>query len=129
MGDDAAGPRLAAPLERSPASGWQVVDGGSAPENVVHRVRALAPDGFSSLMWQKWSWSPASPSHQRAPHRVPEVHFLGIQPSLVGFGCPFSAAVEKAVLGIHTRLQQGATLDSWPKFAELSQDLSAGAWS
>jgi hydrogenase maturation protease len=44
MGDDAAGPRLAALLQRSPAPGWQVVDGGSAPENVVHRVRAIAPE-------------------------------------------------------------------------------------
>jgi hypothetical protein len=43
MGDDAAGPLLAALLQRSPAPGWQVLDGGLAPENVVHRVRAIAP--------------------------------------------------------------------------------------
>jgi hydrogenase 3 maturation protease len=43
MGDAAAGPLLAALLQRSSAPGWQVIDGGFAPENVVHRVRAVAP--------------------------------------------------------------------------------------
>ena len=44
MGDDGADPLLAALLKRSPAPGWQMLDGASAPELVVHRVRALAPE-------------------------------------------------------------------------------------
>ena len=44
MGDDGAGPLLAELLERQPAPGWEAVDGGSAPENVMHVVRAAAPD-------------------------------------------------------------------------------------
>jgi hydrogenase 3 maturation protease len=46
---------------------------------------------------------------------VPNVEFLGIQPSLVAFGYPISAAVEQAVVNIHARLQMGAAGDAWPR--------------
>jgi hydrogenase 3 maturation protease len=31
-------------LQSAPAPGWQRVDGGSAPENVMHRVRGVEPE-------------------------------------------------------------------------------------
>src|SRR5512141_1028477 len=43
MGDDAAGPLLARKLEESPLDGWDVIDGGSSPENYVFKIRDLAP--------------------------------------------------------------------------------------
>lgn len=45
---------------------------------------------------------------------VPEVLFLGIQPSLVAFGYPISPAVEQAVVNIHAMLQSGSSVDTWP---------------
>lgn len=44
MGDDAAGPMLSDLMEANPVDGWIAVNGGSAPENVAHQVRALKPE-------------------------------------------------------------------------------------
>jgi hydrogenase 3 maturation protease len=152
MGDDAAGPRLAALLQRSPAPGWQVVDGGSAPENVVHRVRAVAPERVLVVDAAEMELEPGEvrlvddrlivEQFIITTHDLPvsfliaalretvrHVHFLGIQPALVAFGYPLSAAVERAVAHIHARLQQGATVDSWPRLKELGRCQSEGAWS
>ncbi len=152
MGDDAAGPLLAALLERSPAPGWQVVDGGSAPENVVHRLRSMTPARVLVVDAAEMALEPGdvrlvddrfiverlmTTTHdlpvsfviEMLRQTVPEVHFLGIQPLLVGFGFPLSPPVERAVLDIHVRLQQGAAVDSWPRLKELSQGQCPGAWS
>ncbi len=152
MGDDAAGPLLAALLQRSPAAGWQVVDGGSVPENVVHRVRSMAPGRVLVVDAAEMELAPGevrlvddrliverfiTTTHdlpisfliEALRQTVPEVHFLGIQPSLIGFGVPLSATVERAVLDIHARLQQGAPIDFWPRLRELTQGQSSGAWS
>jgi hydrogenase 3 maturation protease len=45
---------------------------------------------------------------------VPEVRLLGIQPSLVAFGYPMSATVDRAVRDIHAALKSGAAPDAWP---------------
>lgn len=152
MGDDAAGPLLATLLHRSPARAWRLVDGGSTPENVVHRVRAAAPDRVlvvdaaemelapgevrlvdDNLIVERFITTthnlPVSFLIESLRQTVTEVHFLGIQPSLIGFGYPLSAAVEQAVLDIHARLRQGAPVDSWPRLNKMSRDQSAGAWS
>ena len=149
MGEDAAGPRLAALLQRSPAPGWQVVDGGSAPENVVHRVRAMAPEGVLVVDSAEMELGPGevclvndhliverfiTTTHnlpisfliEALRQTVPEVDFLGIQPAVVSFGYPLSATVERAILDVHARLQQGAPIDSWPRLEELSQTQSEG---
>ena len=44
MGDDGAGPLLAEMCTANPAGNWQVIDGGSAPENDVVAIRELRPD-------------------------------------------------------------------------------------
>jgi hydrogenase 3 maturation protease len=136
MGDDAAGPMLSALLQQSPAPGWQVVDGGSAPENVLHRVRAMAPQRVLVVDAAEMELAPGevrlvddrmiAEQFIITTHDMPlsfliaalresvsEVHLLGIQPSLVAFGYPMSAAVRNAVADIHTRLQSGATVDAW----------------
>ena len=137
MGDDAAGPLLSSLLQRSPVPGWQVVDGGSAPENVVHCVRAIAPsrvlvvdatemelepgevrlvdDRFISEQFIITTHDlPVSFLIAALRESVPEVLLLGIQPSLVAFGYPISHAVEQAVVNIHAKLQSGAGADAWP---------------
>ena len=137
MGDDAAGPLLSSLLKRSPAPGWQVIDGGSAPENVVHRVRAIAPDRVLVVDAAEMELEPGEvrfiddhfiseqfiiTTHDlpvsfliaALRESVPEVLFLGIQPSLVAFGYPISPAVERAVMNIHAQLQNGAGADAWP---------------
>ena len=152
MGDDAAGPLLAALLQRSPAPGWLVLDGASAPENVVHRVRAIAPGRVLVVDAAEMELEPGevrlvddrliveqfiSTTHDlpvsflitALRETAPEVQFLGIQPSLIAFGCPLSAAVEKAVTHIHARLQQRAPLNSWPSLKALDPRQPAGACS
>jgi hydrogenase 3 maturation protease len=150
MGDDAAGPLLAALLQRSPAPGWRVLDGGSAPENVVHRVRAIAPGRVLVVDAAEMELTPGEvclvddrliveqfigTTHDlplsfliaALRQTVPEVQFLGIQPSLIAFGCPLSAAVEQAIAHIHARLQQGTAVDCWPRLTELASFQGAGA--
>ncbi len=43
MGDDGAAVWLAHLVKEAPLEGWEVIEGGSAPENVLHRVRELTP--------------------------------------------------------------------------------------
>ena len=144
MGDDAAGPLLAALLQRSPAPGWQVVDGGSAPENVVHRVRAVAPERVLVIDAAEMELEPGevrliddrlvieqfiATTHDlpvsfliaALRQSVPEVHFLGIQPSLIAFGYPLTEPVQRAVLDIHARLRQGASVDSWSRLKRMGR--------
>lgn len=44
MGDDGAGPLLAEMCAATPPGNWQVIDGGSAPENDIVAIRELRPD-------------------------------------------------------------------------------------
>jgi hypothetical protein len=44
MGDDGAGPLLAELCAGHPPAGWQVIDGGAAPENDIGHIRELRPD-------------------------------------------------------------------------------------
>ena len=137
MGDDGAGPLLASLLQHSPAPGWQVVDGGPAPENVVHRVRSIAPKRVVVVDATEMELQPGEirvvderfiaerfiiTTHDlpvsfliaALRETVPDVQFLGIQPSIVAFGYPMSAAVERAVAMIHAQLQRGASVNAWP---------------
>ena len=43
MGDDGAGPYLYQLLSENPLPNWTALDGGSAPENLVHQIRAMKP--------------------------------------------------------------------------------------
>jgi hydrogenase 3 maturation protease len=128
------------------------VDGGSAPENVVHCVRALAPERVLVVDAAEMELEPGEVrlvddrliaeqliiSTHDLPvsfliaalrETVPEVHFLGIQPSLVAFGYPLSPAVAQAVVDIHARLRHGGLVNSWPRLKKLGRCQSAGGWS
>jgi hydrogenase 3 maturation protease len=136
MGDDAAGPMLAALLGDAPAPGWDVVDGGSAPENVVHRVRALAPDRVLVVDATDMDLAPGeirlvddrfiADNFIMTTHDMPvsflisalresvrDVRFLGIQPAVVAFGYPVSPAVADAVASVHAHLRAGHAIEAW----------------
>ncbi len=129
MGDDAAGPMLARMLEHSPLEGWELLDGGSAPENYIYKVREMAPDqvvivdtaemqlpagevrkidreqiGGLSLMTTHSL--PLSYLMESIGEFVPRVEMIGIQPRTVAFGYPVSAQVKSAVERVYGWLKQ-----------------------
>ncbi|WP_035693401.1 hydrogenase maturation peptidase HycI [Azospirillum halopraeferens] len=136
LGDDAAGPMLARMLENDPAPGWSVIDGGSAPENHVHRVLAEAPDTVLVVDATDMGLAPGEvrrvderfiaeqfimTTHdmplsfliERIREVVPEVVFLGIQPDIVSFMFPVTPAVQRAVEDVHARLKKGDALETF----------------
>jgi hydrogenase 3 maturation protease len=139
MGDDAAGPLLARRLEQAPVAGWAVLDGGSAPENCLHLVRAAAPEQVlvvdaadmdlppgtirlieADRIADPWLMTthtlPLSFLAQALREFVPRVDLLGIQPQVVAFGYPVSAEVEQAVMQVYASLGQPDA--AWTPLAE-----------
>jgi hydrogenase 3 maturation protease len=129
MGDDAAGPTLARLLEHSPAEGWAVLDGGSAPENYIFKIRDLAPqevlivdtadmqlapgevriidkERISSLFLVTTHSLPLSYIMDAIREFVPQVDLLGIQPETVAFGCPVSPEVQAGVERLYRWLKE-----------------------
>lgn len=130
MGDDGAGPLLADLLTATPAAGWSVIDGGSAPENVAHAVQALAPESvlifdaadineapgtvrliddanIAEMFIMTTHNLPLSFLIERLRETIPEVLFLGVQPDVVAFGFPMGEAVRQAVTELHASLVSG----------------------
>lgn len=131
MGDDAAGPELARRLQAAPAPGWNVIDGGSAPENCLGQVRALQPDlvlvvdaaemGLGTgeirclsadVIARQWIMTthhlPLTFLIEALKEFVPEVVCVGIQPAVVAFGQPLSPSVEQAIDSLCRELRSGA---------------------
>ena len=131
MGDDGAGPLLARTLEQSPLQGWQVINGGSVPENYLHVVDELRPDaavvvdvaemGLEAGSIRLLSENDIAEQFIMTTHNlplsffigalkeiVPSVYFIGIQPKLIAFGFPISLEVERAVKIIYQKLQAGS---------------------
>jgi hydrogenase 3 maturation protease len=129
MGDDAAGPLLAQTLRRAPLEGWEVLDGGSAPENCLHQIRQRAPEGVLVVDAADMDLSPGEirridvdqlddpyllSTHtlplsylvQSLRESVPEVELIGIQPREVAFGYPVSPEVKRAVRQVYEALGQ-----------------------
>jgi hydrogenase 3 maturation protease len=137
MGDDGAGPLLADRLEAEPAPGWIVIDGGVAPENVTHAVRAARPDRVLLVDAAAMGLEPgairridpADVARQSLfnthvipldmlvdslSETVPRVTFLGIQPGDVSFFGEPGAAVRDAIDRLHRHLVAGEDPDAWP---------------
>lgn len=134
MGDDGAGPLLAEMLARRPATGWSVIDGGSAPENYVHQVLALSPRRvvivdaadmglapgeirivdercIAEMFFMTTHNLPISFLIERLREVVSEVVFVGIQPAVVAYGFPMMDSVKQAVEAVFGRLHSGQGLD------------------
>ncbi len=129
MGDDAAGPLLARRLEQSPAASWDLLDGGSAPENLLYRVREIGPQEVLVVDAADMDLEPGEvrfvdttrlddpflmTTHtlplsylvESLKEFVPKVSLLGIQPRLVSFGYPPSTEVKEAVERVYQSLAQ-----------------------
>lgn len=127
MGDDGAGPRLAELCAEQPLSGWTVVDGGAAPENDIGFLReqrpqhlvivdatdmGLAPgemriideNDIADMSMMTTHNLPLTFLIQQLREDIPQITFVGIQPDVVAFYYPMSAAVEQAVNRLHQRL-------------------------
>lgn len=140
MGDDGAGPLLAERLEQAPVLGWEPIDGGSAPENVMHVVRAAAPERVLLVDAADMGLPPGSVRRidpgQVADrflidtHAIPldfliaslgetvgQVIFVGIQPARVAFYEDMTPAVVAAVDDLHRRLAGGLDPASLPAVA------------
>jgi len=129
MGDDAAGPLLAQTMLGSPVDGWDVLDGGSAPENCMHLIREMAPEHVLVVDAADMDLAPGEIrliSDERledqflmTTHTLPlsyliqslrestsKVDLLGIQPLMVAFGYPLSPEVKQAVGLVYESLKQ-----------------------
>jgi hydrogenase 3 maturation protease len=132
MGDDGAGALLSQMLCEHPLENWTVLHGGSAPENVVHRVREMEtervlvvdaadmdlPPGSIRLVRTDRLEDPFLMTTHTLPltflieslrEFVPHVELLGIQPGIIAFGFPMSEEVRNAVEQVYVDLKNGST--------------------
>ena len=132
MGDDGAGALLAQMLHENPLEGWTVLHGGSAPENVVHRIREMDAQSVLVVDAADMDLPPGSIRRIHADRLenpflmtthtlpltflieslrefVPNVDLIGIQPNLVAFGFPISAEVRSAVKQLYVDLKNDRT--------------------
>jgi hydrogenase 3 maturation protease len=127
MGDDGAGPLLAEMCFAHPQGNWQVIDGGSAPENDVvalrelrpdrllivdatdmglnlGEIRLIDPDDIAEMFMMTTHNMPLNYLVDQIKDDVGEVLFLGIQPDIVGFYYPMTPAIKAAVETVYSRL-------------------------
>ena len=132
MGDDGAGVLLAQMLHRNPLENWTVLNGGSAPENVLHQMREMDAQRILVVDAADMDLSPGSirliqPDRLEDPFLmtthtlpltfliealrefVPRVELLGIQPNILAFGFPISDDVRNAVERVYSDLKSGST--------------------
>lgn len=137
MGDDGAGPYLYQLLTENPLSDWEVIDGGSAPENVAHQIRQLRPkrllivdaadmelppgkiriidkDAIAELFFVSTHNMPLDFLIEQLEEDIAEIVFVGIQPDLVSFGFPMTETVRDSVQFLYDFLREGRTLDEIP---------------
>lgn len=128
MGDDGAGPYLAERLQAAPIAGWQLVDGGTAPENALHTIRALQPERvllvdaaeigetagtlriispqeIAELFIFSTHNMPLNFLIDELKTFVPEVMFVGIQPAIVAFSFPMTQMVKEAVERLYKQIE------------------------
>ena len=129
MGDDGAGPLLYQLLRDNPIDGWEAVDGGSAPENAIHVVRALQPEKLlivdatdmeleagalkivdKTLIGEMFFMSthnmPLNFLIEQLEQDIPHIIFVGVQPDLVSFMFPISEKVKSAVENLYVLLKE-----------------------
>lgn len=134
MGDDGAGPLLAALCRDMPPSDWTVIDGGAMPEDASWRIRELQPQrlvivdatdmalppgtvrrvdaaAIAQMFIMTTHSMPLTVLMDQLQEDVAEIIFLGIQPDIVGFYYPMTDAVKQAVELLHRQLCTGLTVD------------------
>ena len=127
MGDDGAGPLLAKMCRENPIAGWQVLEGGTMPEDCLHQIRQLKPqhvlvvdaadfgeqageirfiesDVMNEMFMVSTHSLPLNFFIDELKTFVPEVNFIGIQPAIVAFYAPLTDMVKEAVDTLYTAL-------------------------
>ncbi|MEI8631297.1 hydrogenase maturation peptidase HycI [Vibrio sp. PP-XX7] len=135
MGDDGAGPYLAELFRKTPIDGWEVLEGGTMPEDTLHlirqikparvlvvdaadfgekagEIRIIDPDTIADMFMVSTHSLPLNFLLDELKTFVPVVTFVGIQPAAVAFGFPMTEMVQTAVETIYQRLP------SWQDEAE-----------
>jgi hydrogenase 3 maturation protease len=130
MGDDGAGALLAQMMRQAPLDEWEALNGGAAPENLLHRVREMAPERVVLIDAADMDLPPGTircidtdkmddpfllTTHtlpltflvEALREFVPQVDLLGIQPEIVAFGYPISESVKNAVQQVYDDLACG----------------------
>jgi hydrogenase 3 maturation protease len=130
MGDDGAGVLLAQKLRDHPLENWTVINGGSAPENVIPQIREAnarcvlvvdaadmdLPPGSIRYIYAERLEDPFLITTHTLPltflidslrEFVPQVDLVGIQPRIVAFGFPISEEVRLAVEQMYVDLKNG----------------------
>lgn len=128
MGDDGAGVLLAQMLREQPLDDWAALNGGSAPENVLHRIREMDASRVLVVDAADMDLEPGSircinsdrlddpflmTTHtlpltfliESLREFVPQVELLGIQSNIVAFGYPMSDEVRAAVRQVYADLK------------------------
>ncbi|WP_392552593.1 hydrogenase maturation peptidase HycI [Orbus wheelerorum] len=129
MGDDGAGPLLAKKMTENPIRDWQVIDGGSSPENMAHIIRRIKPnflliidatvmglnpgeirfidvDMIAEMFLMNTHNMPLNFLVEQLKPDVERILFLGIEPDIVGFYYPMTHAVINAVETVYQALQK-----------------------
>ena len=132
MGDDGAGVLLARMVHESPLENWTVLNGGSAPENILHQARDMKPsralvvdaadmdlppgcirlihaDRLDDPFLMTTHTLPLSFLVESLREFVPRVDLVGIQPHIVAFGFPMSSEVRLAVEQLYSDLASNKT--------------------
>jgi hydrogenase 3 maturation protease len=119
-------------LRKNPLEHWTVLNGGFAPENVLHQMREMDAQRVLVVDAADMDLSPGSirlihPDRLDDPFLItthtlpltflieslrefiPQVELLGIQPNIIAFGFPISDDVRKAVEQVYSDLKSGST--------------------
>lgn len=120
MGDDGAGPLLYQLMERNPIDNWNILDGGSTPENYVHTIRRFKPklllivdaadmeldigeiriidkEMIAEMFFVSTHNLPLNFLIEQLEQDIDEILFIGIQPDIVSFAFPMTEKVKSAV--------------------------------
>jgi hydrogenase 3 maturation protease len=127
MGDDGAGPHLAELMHRKPLTDWQVMEGGTMPEDCLHllreqrpqrvvvvdaadmgepagEIRLIEPQTIAQMCMVSTHSLPLNFLIDELKTFVPDVVMVGIQPAVVAFSFPMTDMVRQAVEIVYERL-------------------------
>ncbi|OOH88798.1 hydrogenase maturation peptidase HycI [Pasteurellaceae bacterium 15-036681] len=130
MGDDGAGPYLFQLMQENPIEDWEVVEGGSTPENVSHLIREMKPNKLlivdatemeqdvgalrvidkeliAEMFFMSTHNMPLNFLIEQLEEDIEEVIFVGIQPDVVSFMFPLTEKVKRGVESLYDLIKSG----------------------
>lgn len=137
LGDDGAGPYLAKLFKDSPLEGWELLEGGVMPEDVLHVIRKAKPekvlvvdaadfgekagevriidsDTINDMFMVSTHSLPLNFLIDELKTFVETVTFIGIQPAAVAFGFPITDMVKDAASAVYDSLSDWERISAFP---------------